>query len=104
MLVSNLKANYTIEWETEGDHDAAQVQHVSGSYDIGGFNLLQGQDTPDVDFEFSVAIQDKDGDLNNFNGTSQTFDDFKIKVDGTGTFNDPANVAPTPFATSYDFV
>jgi hypothetical protein len=103
-LVSNLKQNYTIEWETEGDHDAAQVQHVSGSYDIGGFNLLQGQDTPDVDFEFSVAIEDNDGDLNNFNGVSQVFDDFKIKVDGSGVFDDPANVAPTGFVTSYDLI
>ena len=101
-LVSNLKANYTIEWETEGNHDAANVQHVSGSYDIGGFNLLQGQDTADVDFEFSVAVVDKDGDINHFAGTNDVFDDFRIKVDGTGGFNDPANVAPTGFVTSYD--
>lgn len=101
-LVSNLKANYTIEWETEGDHNAAKVERAAGSYDIGGFNLLQGQDTADIDFDFSVAIQDKDGDLIHFGTTNDVFDDFRIKVDGTGSFNDPANVAPDPFLTSYD--
>jgi hypothetical protein len=101
-LVKNLKANYTIEWITEGNHDAALVQNQKGSYDIGGFNLLQGQDTPDVDFEFSVSVTDRDGDL--YRGFDTTWDDFKIKVDGTGANNDPSNVAPTAFSTSYDTV
>jgi len=103
-LVSNLRANFTIEWETEEGHDAAKVERVSGSYDIGGFNLLQGQDAADVDFEFSVGIVDQDGDITHFNAPDQVFDDFKIKVDGTGSFNDPLNVAPSPFLTSYDLV
>jgi len=102
--VDNLKANYTIEWETEVVHDAAKVERSSGSYDIGGFNLLQGQPSPDVDIQFSVAIQDKDGDLIHFNAPDQVFDDFSIKVDGTGVNNDPLNVAPSPFLTSYDLV
>jgi hypothetical protein len=101
-VVGNLKANYTIEWITEGTHDAALVQNRSGSYDIGGFNLLQGQDTPDVDFEFSVSVTDRDGDV--YRGFDTTWDDFKIKVDGTGVNNDPNNVAPTAFSTSYDTV
>ena len=58
------------------------------------------QDTPDLDFEFSVSVTDRDGDV--YRGFDTTFDDFKIKVDGTGVNNDPENVAPTAFGQSYD--
>jgi hypothetical protein len=102
VTASNLKANYTIEWETETLHNAALTQNFAGSYDIGGFNILQGQDSTDVDFEFSVAIEDEDGDGNHFAATNDVFDDFRIRVDGTGVNNDPANDPPTGFVTSYD--
>jgi hypothetical protein len=51
-----------------------------------------------------TTVKDKDGDFNAYNSTNDIFDDFKIKVDGTGANNDPNNVAPTGFGTSYDTV
>ena len=99
--VNQLKQNYTIEWETEDAHTAALVQNTLGSYDIGGFNLLQGQDSADVDLEFSVGIEDEDGDVTHFAGTNDVFDDFRIKVDGTGVNNGP-NDPPDGFTESYD--
>jgi hypothetical protein len=79
-----------------------ELQADNGKFDIGKFVLEEGQDTPDVDLDFSVAIQDRDGDINHFDGTNDVFDDFKIKIDGTGQFNDPNNVVPTGFTQSYD--
>jgi hypothetical protein len=87
--VSNLKANYTVEWITEGVHDAAVVQHVSGSYDIGGFNLLQAQPTPDQFLEFTAQVTDGDGDT--------ALDSWSIGIDGTGSFDDGAvDMTPPP--------
>ena len=101
-FIYNLKANYTVELLTATDHNLVSVEWVQGSFDIGGFDFFQGSDTPDVDLEFSVAIQDKDADLMHYGTINDVYDDFKIKVDGTGLNNDPNNIAPTAFATSYD--
>ena len=87
--VRNLKAGYTIEWVTSAVHDAAKVEWVFGSYDIGGFNLLQTQPTPDQMFEFTAQATDGDGDF--------VSDSWKVGIDGTGPNDDGAvtGVAPT---------
>jgi hypothetical protein len=79
VLVSQLKAGYTVEFVTDGNHDAALVQNVSGSFDIGGFSLIQNNDTPDQFFEFTAQATDGDGDA------VQAC--WEIGVDGTGSFD-----------------
>jgi hypothetical protein len=98
VAVSNLKANYTIEWETAVEHNAALTQNLSGSYDIGGFNLLVGQDTPDQLFDFSVLISDYDGDSDG--GAADAFANFSVGIDGTGINNDDVVAGAVPPAAT----
>ena len=51
LIVSNLLKNYTVEFVTEEGHDLALVENVSGSFDIGGFNVKNTVDVPDQDFD-----------------------------------------------------
>lgn len=83
---TDLQQNYTVEFETEIPHDAALVDYLNGSYDIGGFNLVQGQDSEDQKFDFAVEINDYDGDT--YGGTGVTYANFLVGVDGTGLNND----------------
>ena len=80
VLVSNLKANYTIEFVTEEGHDLAKVQHVSGSYDIGGFNVFNSVNIPAQDFDFSVQISDYDNDV--FGGPLINLANFGVTIGG----------------------
>jgi len=98
VTVHGFADNDTIQWSTDAVHDAVLIEGYSGQWDVGGFNIEQGIDTPDIDLAFSVAITDADGDVNH--GYDTTFDDFKVILDGTGTFND--NTQPTNFLSSYD--
>ncbi|MER8467589.1 hypothetical protein, partial [Mesorhizobium sp. M1396] len=84
--VSGLGAKYTVEFDTETGHDVADIEAVAGKFDIGGFNLLQGQDTPDQSFDFAVQITDYDSDVDG--GTADAFANFSVGVDGTGIFDD----------------
>ncbi|MER8576803.1 DUF5801 domain-containing protein [Mesorhizobium sp. M1338] len=84
--VSGLGAKYTVEFDTETGHDVADIEAVAGKFDIGGFNLLQGQDTPDQSFDFAVQITDYDSDVDG--GTADAFANFSVGVDGTGVFDD----------------
>jgi hypothetical protein len=77
---SGLAAGYTIEFDTETDHDMALIEAVAGKYDIGGFNLVQGHDTPDQLLEFTAQVTDGDGDY----GSAS----WKIGIDGTGIYDD----------------
>jgi hypothetical protein len=86
--INNLKANYTVEWITNGVHDAALVEHRSGSYDIGGFNLLQAQPTPDQLLEFTAQVIDGDGDTST--------DSWSVGIDGTGIHDDGAVSGAVP--------
>jgi hypothetical protein len=82
--VFNAADNYTIAWTTETVHDLALVKNVDttgDNFDLGGFNLAQGQDTPDQKFSATVQITDFDLDSQE----SNTFENF---VDGTGNFDD----------------
>jgi hypothetical protein len=66
----------------------ALVSWVGGTFDIGGFNLAKGQDTPDEKFDFSVKVTDFD--LDKFGvetNVATVFDDFSVTVDGTGSFD-----------------
>jgi len=76
VIVSNLKANYTVEFITEHQHDLAKVQNVSGSFDIGGFNVFSNNDVPAQDFDFQVQITDYDNDV-----FSSTLSQFSVTID-----------------------
>ncbi|SMX24690.1 hypothetical protein BOA8489_02817 [Boseongicola aestuarii] len=78
--VGNLGANVTVEFTTDVPHDMALVSNVVGKYDLGGFNLLQVDETPDQLFDYTVEITDFDGDT-----AAETF---QVLVDGTGKFDD----------------
>ena len=77
LIVKNLKANYTVEFMTEGSHDLSLVENVSGSFDIGGFNVKNSVDVPAQDFDFQVQISDYDNDV-----LSSTLSQFSVHVDG----------------------
>lgn len=77
VLVSNLRAGYTIEFVTEEAHDLALVENRSGSYDIGGFNIFNNTNVPAQDFDFQVQIRDYDNDV-----FSSALTEFSVQVDG----------------------
>jgi hypothetical protein len=79
-LVSNLKANYTIEFITSTNHNLVNVQNVSGSFDIGGFSATNNVNVPAQDFQFSVQINDYDNDA--YGGQSVPFANFGVHIDG----------------------
>jgi hypothetical protein len=77
-VITNLRAGYTVEFITATTHDLALVQNVSGSYDIGGFNVFNQANVPAEDFHFSVQINDYDNDV--FGGPSIAFATFAVHV------------------------
>ena len=83
-------SGYTFTYVTAAPHDAVQINAVNdpeestgNKFDIGAFNILEAQPTPDQKFDFTVDITDFDGDM-------ATSNEFSIGVDGTGTFDDDA--------------
>jgi hypothetical protein len=86
MIVSGFGADTTIVYTTDAPHDAVNVYDGAGKWDLGGFNLTLGQDTPDALLNFSVKMTDNDGDHYG-SDASQVFDDFQIVIDGTGIYN-----------------
>jgi hypothetical protein len=78
-VVSNLKANYTIEFLTATNHDIALVQNVSGSFDIGGFAATNQVTVPAQDFHFAATITDYDNDA--YGGHLATFADWTVHID-----------------------
>ena len=77
VLVSNLKAGYTIEFVTEEGHDLALVENRSGSFDIGGFNVFNNTNVPAQDFDFQVQISDYDNDT-----FASALSEFSVHVNG----------------------
>jgi hypothetical protein len=77
VIVSNLKANYTVEFVTEANHNLALVENVSGSFDIGGFNVSNNVNIPAQDFNFQVQITDFDNDV-----FTNSLAQFSVHVDG----------------------
>ena len=83
-----------MRWTTDGTHDRVLIKNISNddgitgndnnTFDIGGFALAQAQPAPDELLPFTVQIADADGD------TASA--DFKIGIDGTGTFDNDAVV------------
>ena len=78
--VAGVQDDYTIEFETEFDHDLALVECFAGKFDIGGFNILEDSATPDQFLEFEATATDGDGDTD--------VATWEIGIDGTGGFND----------------
>jgi hypothetical protein len=72
--------NYTIRYETEALHDMSNVQYETGSYNIGGFNLIQSLDFPDRTLSFQAQVTDGDTDFS----LSNTW---TIGIDGTGVYD-----------------
>jgi hypothetical protein len=89
--------DYTIRYDTKTPHDMARVDHVAGSYNIGGFNLIQSVSTPDQKFDFTARVVDGDGDARS--------DDWSVVIDGTGVWNDDqyTTEAPSSLATLASF-
>jgi hypothetical protein len=75
-VVTGLQDNYTVEWTAPG-HDGVLIEGVAGKYDLGGFNLVVAQPTPDQQFDFTVNVTDFDNDV-------VTSNEFSVGVDGTG--------------------
>ena len=71
-----MKANYTVEFITTAQHDAAKVENVSGSFDIGGFNTFSNNDVPAQDFDFQVQVNDYDNDV-----FSSALSQFSVHID-----------------------
>jgi hypothetical protein len=78
--VTGLKANYTVEWDSDDPFDQVLVTGVSGKFDVGRFGFLEGQDTPDQLFEFTAKVTDGDLDIDSAS--------WKVGIDGTGVFDD----------------
>jgi hypothetical protein len=85
-------SKYTVEYDTAAPHDMARIGGVAGTFDIGGFNLLQSLDTPDQLFDFSVKVTD--ADLDTDGGSADPLANFEVEVDGTGQFHNNAPIAP----------
>lgn len=77
---------YTVRYDTLNPHDMAQILYEDdGSYNIGGFNLIQALDTPDQKFDFTARVTDSNAD---FASAS-----WSIGIDGTGVLYDNGEVA-----------
>jgi hypothetical protein len=72
--VAGLDSGYKVEYFTSADHDQSLIEGVKGKFDIGAFGIAEPQPTPDKQVEFTVAIEDFDGD------TQQ--DTFVVGIDG----------------------
>ena len=83
-VITGLQDNYTVEWTAPG-HDGVLIEGVAGKYDLGGFNLIAAQPTPDQQFDFIVNETDFDGDV-------VTSNEFSVGVDGTGLNDNDAVV------------
>lgn len=77
VVVSQLKAGYTIEWTTQDPHDLALVENRTGSYDIGGFNIFNGQNVDPQDIDFKVQINDYDND-----SFTSSLAEFSVHING----------------------
>ena len=88
--VTGFDALYTIAYQTSADHDAALVECTSGKWDVGGFNLQSGNDTPDQTFQFTAKVTDGDGD--------NASDTWLVGIDGTGAFDNGAVSGVSPAA------
>ena len=81
-MVTGLQDDYTVEWTAPG-HDGVLIEGVAGKYDLGGFNLIAAQPTPDQQFDFTVNETDFDNDV-------VTSNEFSVGVDGTGVNDNDA--------------
>jgi hypothetical protein len=72
--VAGLDADYRVEFFTASEHNQALIEGVEGKFDIGLFGIQEPQPTPDKQLEFTVAIEDFDGDTEE--------DTFVINIDG----------------------
>ena len=59
------------------------IEGVAGKYDLGGFNIIAAQPTPDQQFDFTVNETDFDNDV-------VTSNEFSVGVDGTGVNDNDA--------------
>ena len=85
-VVGGLQDNWTVQWSTGAiQHDGVLIEGVAGKYDLGGFNLVLAQPTPDQQFDFTVNVTDFDSDV-------VTSNKFSIGVDGTGVHDNDAVV------------
>ncbi len=79
VLVTGLDQDYRVQFFTDG-HDLALIEGVEGKFDIGGFAIVREGSTPDELLDFTVRIEDFDGDTADSS--------FSVGIDGTGEFDD----------------
>lgn len=82
VLSMDSNKDYTIRFDTVAPHDLAQVLYETGSYNIGGFNVVQALDTIDQKFDFTARATDGDGDW--------VEDSWSVGIDGTGVNDNDA--------------
>jgi glutamate synthase domain-containing protein 3 len=78
--VAGLDANFKVEFDTSANFDQVKVTDVAGKFDVGGFGIFQGQDTPDQLLHFTAKATDGDGD--------HASASWLIGIDGTGANHD----------------
>ena len=78
--MSGLGSGDKIQWTTTATHDRVLIKGVAGKFDVGAFDIIQANPTPDQKLDFVVRATDGDGDF----ATAG----FSIGIDGTGIFDD----------------
>ncbi|MFL6787478.1 MAG: DUF5801 repeats-in-toxin domain-containing protein [Sphingomicrobium sp.] len=78
--VTGLKANYSVEWDSDDPFDQVLVTGVAGKFDVGRFGSFESHETPDQLLSFTAQVADGDGDA--------ATDSWNIGIDGTGTYDD----------------
>ena len=78
--ITGLKANYSVEWDSDDPFDQVLVTGVAGKFDVGRFGSFESHEIPDQLLSFTAQVTDGDGDT--------ATDSWNIGIDGTGIYDD----------------
>jgi len=59
---TGLVASDIFDWTTTANHDQVLISDSSGKFDIGAFNIIKNQPTPEQNLPFTLQATDGDGD------------------------------------------
>ena len=93
--VSGLDAGYKVEWDTASLHNQVLIEGVAGKFDIGAFEIVQGQ-VDNLNIGDKLRLED-DGPKVSANATALLDDDALTggNLGGTGDDADSANTSGT---------